>query len=364
MNERGFTLLELTVTAVLAVGSVLSFNQLSFLHLLNKRKTQAVVQNQLEHRTVKDFVQSVISNSLTSLMCSAPHPYKAYSARLNVCYFGLKPDGVTYYTQPTAAEMTSWHQLGDALYEWAITNTARDGRVDRVLDPVKFATVVKPLLAANQCLTCHNGSGTPPYLNRDFADYNSWQLSPPLISSIPFATPVGQRMVRSIVTLPSMEVGNYDTVHEVRFFTDADCDSSDLVPMSRVYNSAPTCAANAIDLCRYPNASSCGVTCTSTGGGNSSTAPSCTQWTLKVDCRVPRTECTDPLPCPATFSLAPGTCAENQPSPTCGDGATTWHCIDPLFPSAAQPVKFSVSTFFTDPTSGDRTKYWSGGVLP
>ncbi len=363
MNRRAFTFIEVTVVSVLAINAILSFNQLLFIQLRSEAKTASIVGNQLEHRSVRNYAKSVSANSLTWLMCGAPHPFMRYDAVLGKCVAGNKFGGGTY-SAPTATERTRWNDLANAVYAWATTATPVGGRYNRTLDATVFTTTIRPLVLSNNCHQCHDGSGAAPIMNRDLRTYAGWLNPPALISNVPFATAMGQTLIRETTKLPSLQVGNTDTIHEVRFFSTLPCASANIVVKTQTTPTQVDCPGPT-SLCQYPDASSCTIECLSSSGGSSSTAASCSSFKLTVNCYVPNTFCASgPLPCPAPLTAGAGSCLENQPSVACGEGATTWRCVDPANPGIPTPPQYAVSTLFTDLTQKTRTRFWSGGALP
>jgi hypothetical protein len=340
---------------------MLSFAQLLTFIMRAEKVTSVMVGNQLEHRSMRGFAQTVTSRSLSALVCGAPHPYMVVHPTTGFCVPGTMPGGGTYPTV-TQTQVDDWNELADAVYFWMLRTGYSSGRQTQSLSTTYFSSVIVPLVTKNQCHVCHNGSGAGPVMDRNFLSYSDWVTSPALVSTTPFVTRMGQALIRSETRMRSLQVDS-KTSHVVRFFVPQTCEGSDLVPRSLTTGTQPVCPGPPA-LCKYPDAATCTVKCTASTAGDSSTAPKCTTWRIDVQCRVPRLECTGAISCPPPTVVAVGSCLENQPSTTCGPGSTVWRCEDPMNPGAPVPVQYSVSTYFEDPVTGDSHEYRSGGALP
>jgi type II secretory pathway pseudopilin PulG len=360
MKQRGQTLIELLIVSTLSVVALLSFAQLLSFILRAEKITSLMVSSHLEHVAMRSFAATVTSASLSALVCGAPHPYMKMNSATGRCEAGVDHNGVPY-PPPTSTQIDNWNALGDAVYKWVSDVGFSGGRLSQTLPASVFNATIVPLLQLNQCHTCHNGSGAAPVMDRAILSYTDWFTAPALVSSIPFATRMGQTLIRPEVQLSSMLSENTSR-HIVRFFVPQTCEGSDIVLRTLTTNTEPTCPGPST-LCTYPDASSCSKRCTASTAGDSSTAPKCTTWQLTVNCYIPRLPCSVTPTCTAPTALVVGSCKENQPSVTCGPASTTWRCEDPMNPGVPFPAQYSVSTYYTSPTDGETHEYRSGGSL-
>lgn len=365
LGNRGFSVLEVVLASTMLVGTMAAVSAGMRQYSILARGNRGMHLAQMEHEALRKMVSEIPLSQATSVICPYPHPYMNYNPNSAVCELGRRRNGAVFPT-PNAAQINEWRALSDEVYRWS------SGAInDPVLSAGGYSTTVVPRLRAAGCIDCHDGTfgGTNPVMVRDFTQYTVMDTVPKLAGRMMMSTKLGKRLLRPTMPLRSMIAADGTITHQVNFILPGNCEAPDEIEREfRTPNQADaSCTSGATcNPGEYVDPLRCAFWCSEfAGAGSSNTPTDCTEWTRRAFCFIPRVRCSALPACPSGRVYAAGSCQENASSPSCGNGATTWRCVNPLDPAGAVAgtLQFTVLTTFSDTstvaTGAAATKHYS-----